>query len=464
MNGASGAGGASETSPVELRVPGDKSVGHRALILSSLGRPGRGVRVSGLPDAADVRSTAAALAAVGVGVDWPAGTTDATVTPPAEWTSGARIDCGNSGTTARLLCGLFAGLGLEATLDGDDSLRGRPMDRVVYPLQAMGARIDYVESDDRLPIRLAARATGHLRVLRYRSRVASAQVKSALVLAALAEGVEFEMWEPGRSRDHTERMLLHLGVPIEFGPEKDGGHLHLPARARVSLEAVDLSVPGDPSSAAFLLAAGVLSGRPVRVDGLLLNDTRTAYLEALERFGAEIELEFRETAAGEPVGSVTASPPASGSTGLRGIELGPDGMAGLIDEVPVLAVVASRAVGPTRIRGAAELRVKESDRLSAVATGLRAVGARVEEVRDGLTVFGSDDAPAAPDGASRASEPPTPPRGRVPAHGDHRIAMAFGALGVVPGAEVEVDDPSCVRVSFPGFWDALAELRGVPAP
>lgn len=425
-------------SPLEFQVPGDKSIGHRALIVAALGRTP--VRISGLPDAADVRSTALALAAAGAGVEWPAGETEAVVTPPASWHA-AEIDAGNSGTTVRLLTGLFAGLGLEATLDGDDSLRGRPMDRVVYPLQAMGAKIEYLGEPERLPVRLAPRATGHLRVLRYRSRVASAQVKSALVLAALAAGVEFEMWEPGRSRDHTERLLRHVGVPIEFGPEGEGAHLHLPARAREKLVARHLTVPGDPSSAAFLLAAAVLAGRTISVDGVLLNDTRTAFLEAFELFGADVEIEPTGDLGGEAVGRVTAGP---GPAPLSGIELGPRGMPALIDEIPVLAVLAARAGGRTEIRGAEELRVKESDRLAALAHNLGALGVAVDERPDGLVIAGR------PDHA---------PSGAVVARGDHRIAMAFGALGMVPGADIRIDDPAVVGVSYPGFWKELARLR-----
>jgi len=426
-------------SPVEFRVPGDKSVGHRALIVAALAPAS--VKVSGLPDAADVRSTAGALEAVGVGVDWPAGETTAVVTPPAAWRGGAEIDAGNSGTTVRLLIGLFAGLGLEVVLDGDESLRRRPMDRVVYPLQAMGAKIDYTGEPELLPVRLAPRATGHLRVLRYRSRIASAQVKSALVLAALTAGVEFEMWEPGRSRDHTERLLRHVGVPIEFGPEGEGAHLHLPAGARDAIAARDLTVPGDPSSSAFLLAAGVLAGRAVGVDGLLLNDTRVAFLEALELFGADVEIEWTGDVGGEPIGRVTAGP---GSGPLSGIELGPAGMPRLIDEIPVLAVLAARAGGTTEIRGAGELRLKESDRLAALARNLEALGVEVDERPDGLVIRGRPD---------------QAPAGVVDARGDHRIAMAFGALGMVPGADVRVDDPSVVGVSYPGFWSDLARLR-----
>lgn len=425
-------------SPLEFRVPGDKSIGHRALIVAALGASP--VRISGLPDAADVRSTARALEAAGAGVEWAAGETVAVVTPPTSWRT-AEIDAGNSGTTVRLLTGLFAGLGLEATFDGDDSLRRRPMDRVVYPLQAMGARIDYLGEPERLPVRLAPRATGHLRVLRYRSRIASAQVKSAVVLAALTAGVEFEMWEPGRSRDHTERLLRHVGVPLEFGPEGEGAHLHLPARAREELIARDLTVPGDPSSAAFLLAAAVLAGRVISIDGVLLNDTRTAFLEALELFGADVEIAPTGEVGGEPVGRVTAGP---GPAPLSGIELGPERMPALIDEVPVLAALAVSAAGRTEIRGAAELRVKESDRLAALARNLSAIGASVDEHPDGLVITGR------PDHA---------PKGVVAAHGDHRIAMAFGVLGMAPGADVRVDDPAVVGVSYPGFWDDLARLR-----
>ncbi|MGD8495455.1 MAG: 3-phosphoshikimate 1-carboxyvinyltransferase [Gemmatimonadales bacterium] len=430
------------SAPLEVRVPGDKSVAHRSLIVAALAPESSAV--SGLPDAADVRSTAAALAEVGIHVDWPAGSTTARVTP-GPWRSGRSVDCGNSGTSARLLTGLFAGLGLEVTVDGDASLRRRPMDRVVYPLQAMGARIAYEGEPELLPIRLAPRASGHLRVLRYRSRVASAQVKSALVLAALAAGVEFEMWEPGRSRDHTERLLRHLGVPIEFGPEERGAHLRLPADGREALRAADLAIPGDPSSAAFLLAAGVLAGVSVTVEDVLLNETRTAYLEALERFGAEVEIELAGERGGEPVGWITAGP---GSGVLTAVDLGPDGIPGLIDELPVLAMLAARAVGTTRLRGVGELRVKESDRLAALAEGLETLGVPAETGPDELVVHG---------------RPEFAPSGGVRVRGDHRIAMAFGALGEVPGATIEVDDPACVGVSYPEFWADLEKLRVVGA-
>ncbi len=420
-----------------VTVPGDKSISHRALMIAALA-PGRST-IEGLPEAGDVRSTAGALVAMGVGVDWPAGSGRAVVDPPAGWpTATVRLDCGNSGTSARLLSGLIAGLGLSARIDGDASLRSRPMDRVVYPLQAMGARIAYAEDDDRLPIDLEARASGGLRVLRYRARISSAQVKSALVLAALGEGVEFEMWEPGRSRDHTERLLAHLGVPLSFAPEGQGAHLRLGSEGRASLEPLDLRVPGDPSSAAFLLGAALLGERDLTVDDLLLNQTRTGFLEVLERMGAEIEIDVGEDRAGEPVGSVSV-----GAGPYQGVRIGADQIPLLIDEIPLIAVLAIRASGVTEISGAAELRLKESDRLSALAENLKAVGATVEERPDGLVIHGT---------------PRLIPRGVVRTRGDHRIAMAFGSLASVQGAEIVTDDRECVAVSYPTFWDDCAAV------
>lgn len=420
-----------------VTVPGDKSISHRALMIAALA-PGRST-IEGLPDAGDVRSTAAALVAMGVGIEWPEGSGRAVVDPPAEWpTASLRLDCGNSGTSARLLSGLLSGLGLSARIDGDPSLRSRPMDRVVYPLQAMGARISYAADHDRLPIDLDARASGGLRVLRYRSRISSAQVKSALLLAALAEGVEFEMWEPGRSRDHTERLLAHLGVPVNFGPEGQGAHLRLESEGRSGLRPLDLRIPGDPSSAAFLLGAAMLGERDLTVDDVLLNPTRTGFLDALERMGAEIEIDVGGDRAGEPVGSVSVA------AGLfHGMHIGADLIPGLVDEIPLLAVLAVHAVGVTEISGAAELRLKESDRLAALAENLKAVGASVEERADGLLIQGTPD---------------LVPRGMVRTRGDHRIAMAFGSLASIPGADIVTDHPECVAVSYPTFWDDCAAV------
>lgn len=423
---------------VTVRPPGDKSISHRVLMLAPLARGTS--RVRGILDAADIRSTAGAMRALGARVpgDWSG---ELELAGPAEFRDAPdRVDCGNSGTTARILSGLVAGLGRGAVLDGDASLRRRPMDRVVYPLQALGARIDYLEERGRLPIRLHPRATGSLRDLRHRPKVASAQVKSSLLLAGLASGVRVEVLEPGRSRDHTERLLQAMGAPLEFGPAEEG--------ARASLEAapdghrlrpLELTVPGDASSAAFLAAAGLLGERPVRLPGVGLNPTRAGFLEVLQEMGAGLEVRESGTEAGEPVGEVRVEP-----SRLEPFEIDGRLVPRLLDEIPVLAVLAARARGTSTVRGAEELRVKESDRLALLADNLERIGVDCRERDDGLEVRGTD----------------APLRGRIRTGGDHRMAMAFGILRGLPDCRVEVDDPACVEVSYPGFWSDLDRLRG----
>ncbi len=433
--------GAAETrarGTVAIVPPGDKSISHRALLLGVLGR---GVsRVRGLLDADDVRATARVLARLGAEVPERWDGVVALEGPTRLGSAGDRpLDCGNSGTTARLSAGLIAGAGVEAVLDGDASLRRRPMDRVVYPLQAMGARIDYLEERDRLPIRLRSRATGSLRALVYRPEVASAQVKSSLLLAGLASGVAMEVVEPGRSRDHTERLLAAMEAPVRFGPEGEGARVRLEEGARDRLEPLDLEVPSDPSSAAFLVAAALLGGRSLRVEGIGLNPTRTGWISVLRRMGAALRIVEGEPSAGEPVGTLTVEPSGLGAFEIVGREV-----PRLLDEIPVLAVLAARAEGTSVVRGAEELRVKESDRLALLASNLERIGVRCREREDGLEI----------EGTGAALE------GRATTAGDHRIAMAFGALGADPDARVEVDDPGCVAVSYPGFWDDLARLHG----
>lgn len=423
---------------VVVRPPGDKSISHRVLMLAPLAEGPS--RVRGLLDADDVRATADAMRALGAAV-------------PEDWTGevvlpgrgdgfrdpGDPLDCGNSGTTARILCGLVAGLGRAAVLDGDASLRSRPMDRVVYPLQAMGAGIEYLDREGRLPLRLEGRATGSLRALTHTPRVASAQVKSSLLLAGLAAGVRIEVREPGRSRDHTERLVEAMGAPVAYGAEGEGARAALEAAGsggRHRLDPLDLRVPADPSSAAFLAAAALLGAGPLRIEGIGLNATRTGYLEVMRRMGGRIEVEEHGREAGEPVGDLVAR-----ASELRGFEVGPAEVPRLLDEVPVLAVLAARAEGTSSIRGASELRVKESDRLALLASNLERLGVDCREREDGLDVVGT---------SRRLS-------GRVRTGGDHRMAMAFGVLAAA-GHEVEVDDPDCVRVSYPGYWDDLARL------
>lgn len=420
------------------RPPGDKSISHRALIISAVASGTS--RIRGLLVSRDIEATASGLRELGAEIPESLhGTVD--VPGPTRFGDPQEIvDCGNSGTTARLLLGVAAGAAVGAVLDGDSSLRERPMDRVVYPLQAMGARMRYVERRGRLPVEVLGRSTGSLRPLRHRPRVASAQVKSALLLAGLLGRVNVEVVEPGRSRDHTERLLAAAGAPIEVRSSGPGPRVSLRAGREAwdgILSPLDLDVPGDPSSAAFLIAAAATSGEPLTVEGVSLNETRTGFLDVLERMGMEIERHPKGRTAGEPAGDLVARPGP-----LAPFEIGPEEVPRLLDEVPVLGVLAARAQGISRLRGAEELRVKESDRLSLMARNLRALGVTCRELPDGLEITGTRERL----------------EGRVVTGGDHRIAMAFGALGLDPASSVEVDDPGCVEISYPGFWEELRRL------
>jgi len=421
---------------IHLRVPGDKSVAHRFLILATLAE-GESI-LSNVPASLDVGSTISCLRDLGATVE-DQGQGSFRVAGPSTWRSPDEpLDCGNSGTTARLLTGLIAGLGIEAEITGDSSLLLRPMDRVVYPLQAMGARISYAEQPDRLPVRLEARASGGLRKLRYRPRVSSAQVRAALLLAALAGRTDLEIIDRLRPRDHTERILRAMGVPVASELEGAGERILFPAASwDRDLAPLDAAVPGDLSSAAFLVVAALLTGRRASIRGVGTNPTRTGFLRVLAEMGAQVDLGETGTQAGEPIGDLTVTAPA-----LRPFAVNESLVPQLIDEVPALVALASRVDGVSVIRGASELRVKESDRLALLASNLRAIGVRCEELSDGLRVHGSS----------------APLRGIVKTGGDHRIAMAFGALGVAPGCSVTVDDARCVDVSFPGFWDTLTEV------
>jgi 3-phosphoshikimate 1-carboxyvinyltransferase len=420
-----------------VRMPGDKSISHRALILASLADGPS--RLFDVPDSGDVGSTRTALRALGVELSVEAGN-QMTLHAPTRWVQDdVRIDCGNSGTTARLLAGLMTGLGSAGIIGGDGSLERRPMDRVVYPLQSMGGRIEYAVERDRLPIRIGARTTGALRILRYRGRVASAQVKSALLLAGLASRTEVEVREPRQTRDHTERMLGALGAPIGFATLDDGGaRVFLsPEVEKWCLPGFDLTVPGDISSAAFLLAAGILSERSVRIEGVGLNPTRTAFLDVMREMGAEIRKEFTDERLAEPVGNLILTPGL-----LKGVEIDSTLVPSLIDELPVLSVLAAQAEGTTRVTGAEELRHKESDRIAAIVSNLQSLGIDAKQSGDGFLIHGTR----------------RPLSGLVRSYGDHRIAMAFALLGRVPGSDVTIDDLSCARVSYPGFLSDLEKV------
>ena len=389
-------------------------------------------RVRGILDSADVHSTAGVLRALGVEV--PALSDDLVVRGGG--LRGLRVpdgalDCGNSGTTARLMAGVVAGAGVTARFVGDASLSRRPMRRIAAPLEAMGARVD-------LPAHGGLPMTVHgapLHGIAWRSDVASAQVKSAVLLAAVVAGVSVSYTEPAKSRDHTERMLAARGVEIVG----EGNSVRLaPVQA---LAALDQTVPGDPSSAAFFggLAAMAAHGSIV-MPNVGANPTRVGFFSALARMGARVSLSDVRDEGGEPTATVTVEPGT-----LRGVRIGAAEIPAMIDELPLLACVAARAEGETIITGAGELRVKESDRIAVVVRNLRDLGVEAEELPDGMRIVGGGH----------------PLRGAIRTHGDHRIAMAFGVLGALDANEIAVDDPDCVAVSYPRFWDDLRQVATV---
>jgi 3-phosphoshikimate 1-carboxyvinyltransferase len=410
----------------ELGVPGDKSIAHRALLLGALADGTTLVR--GFPGGADVRATLDAIRRLGAAAEWTGDTVRVEGRGLALGGRDVTLDCANSGTTMRLGAGLVAGAGGRVVLDGDASLRRRPMERVAVPLRQMGARI--ATTDGHAPLTVEG---GYLVGVDYASPVASAQVKSAVLLAGLrAEGTT-RVREPMRSRDHTERMLGYLGVRVEEGA--DGVALAGGQRLR----GAEIPCPGDPSSAAFLVVAALL----VDASELVLRDigtnpTRSGALDVLARMGALVERDRVRTVAGEPRADLVVR-----TAPLRATTIGPDEVPAAIDALPILAVAAAFADGETRITGAGELRVKESDRIAALEQ-LRPLGVPLEATADGLVVQGR------PDRALRA--------GRIATHGDHRVAMAFAVAALRAPDGLVIDDPGCVDVSFPGFFDRLAAL------
>ncbi len=409
----------------EVEVPGDKSISHRALLLNALADGT--ARVRGLGLGADVRSTWRCLAALGVTIE-------------AEGAHGAVVrgvglrglrepedvlDAGNSGTTMRLLSGVLAGQPFLTVLSGDASLRRRPMARVLDPLRTMGAA-----GGNLAPLAIQG---GRLRGLDYALPVASAQLKSALLLAGLYADGPTHLREPAASRDHTERMLRAQGVPLRV----EGLDLTL-TPPTAPLRSLDLQVPGDFSSAAYWLVAACIHPQArVTVRNVGMNPGRTGLLEVLREMGARIELANEREAGGEPLADLTAE-----SSDLRGVAIGGALIPRLLDEVPILAVAMAVARGPSRIDDAAELRVKESDRLRAVALELGRLGAAVEELPAGLA-FG---------GGSRL-------RGaEVASHDDHRLAMALAVAALVADGETAIGAADSVAISYPVFWDQLAAL------
>ena len=415
----------------DITAPGDKSISHRSLLLAALAA-GRS-RVSGLLEGDDVLATAAALRALGAEIvretdHWRIdGVGIGGLSEPENV-----LDLGNSGTGARLLMGLLASHPMTAVLTGDASLRSRPMARISTPLSTMGARF-LGRAGGRLPMTVigAERAMA----IDYTPPVASAQVKSAVLLAGLNAPGETVVREAVATRDHSEHMLRHFGAEIAILPESDGGRT-IRLTGQPELRPADVEVPGDVSSAAFpLVAALIAQAGELRIRDIGLNPLRAGLLDTLVEMGADIEIENRRDRQFEPIGDLVVRPGE-----LRGVTVPAARVPSMIDEYPILAVAAAFARGRTVMRGAAELRVKESDRIRAMARGLAALGVAVEEVEDGLIVTGTGRPPG-PAGANA----------RLATELDHRIAMSFLVFGTAARAAVEIDDCRMIDTSFPGF-------------
>jgi 3-phosphoshikimate 1-carboxyvinyltransferase len=421
-----------------IRPPGDKSITHRAYLL---GLVSEGVTVVENPNpGADCAATLACAARLGVACD---GTNDGV---EIRGRAGALVepdgvlDCGNSGTTLRILAGVLAGQAFLSVLAGDESLNRRPVARVIEPLRRMGATL-MARDGDRLPP-LAIHGA-KLKGIRYDLPVASAQVASSVLFAALGAEGETEVTLPGPARDHTERMLRAFGVTVE-STARNGSGPRLSLRGPQRPRGTRLRVPGDLSAAAFFLAvAAATPGATVTALGVSLNPTRSALLEALERMGARVERKAQPAAGEEPVGDVTVTGPER----LTAIDLPAEWVPRMIDEIPAWAMAAATARGRSRLAGAAELRVKESDRLALLAANLGALGITVREQKDGLEIEGG-----------RVGG------GTVKSDGDHRIAMAFATLGTRAAGPVTVDDASSIATSYPGFAAALTALQGLVEP
>lgn len=419
-----------------IRAPGDKSCSHRALIFGGLAEGES--RFTGLLEGDDVLRTGQAMQAMGATV---------TRTGPGAWeVSGVGekglsspesvLDFGNSGTGSRLLMGVMAGYDLTASLTGDASLCSRPMNRVLNPLRQMGLK-DTAGPDGKLPFTLTGSKS--LKAIRYAPPQASAQVKSAVLLAGLNAEGETVVVEAKATRDHTERMLQGFGARLSFKMEPGGAH-EIGLKGGQRLSGLEAAIPGDPSSAAFLIAAGLLSPQgDVTVESVMSNPTRSGFYDVADLMGAGLGAEERGEAAGERLIDLHA-----GYAGLKGIAVPERLVASMIDEFPILAVLAAFASGETRVTGADELRVKESDRIKAIVAMLRVNGVEVEETEDGFSVQGCGG--------------PPPGGGLVETHHDHRIAMSALVMGTASQNPVSVDDISMIDTSYPEFMGHMAML------
>jgi 3-phosphoshikimate 1-carboxyvinyltransferase len=453
----------------ELRLPGDKSISHRALMLALLARGTS--HIEGAGDGADVRSTAGVVAALGASVEVEGTATAAVdgldrrgsetgsetvtyrVTSPGIDALGepaGTLDCGNSGTTLRLFAGILAGQPMRAILDGDDSLRRRPVARIIEPLRSMGAALEARQQDSLPPLTVVGR--NPLTAVDWAVTVPSAQVKSAILLAGLRASGTTRVREPVATRDHTERMLRARGVTVRSEAQPSGGR-RIEIEGGAAVQAVDERVPGDVSAAAFwLVAAAIHPDAELTLRGVGINPTRRAVIDLLRSMGAEIDERPSPAAAGsgadagaevdaeagEPIADLVVR-----SSSLRAIGLGPAEVAAAIDELPILCLAATQAAGRTTIRGAGELRHKESDRLAGIARGLGALGARIELDGDDLII----DGPTRLDGAPTESLR------------DHRLAMTFAVAGLVAAGRTTVKGAASAGISYPGFFTALEGLK-----
>jgi 3-phosphoshikimate 1-carboxyvinyltransferase len=417
-----------------VRVPGDKSISHRALLLGAIAEGTS--RVENLLPAADCRATLRAVRALGIEIEELAPTT---LLVHGQGLHGLRepgdvLDCGRSGTTMRLLAGLLAGQPFLSVLSGDAQLCRRPMDRIVEPLRRMGATLLGRDGGRRPPLAVQG---GRLRSMDYTLPVASAQVKSALLLAALYADGPTTLHVPGPARDHTERLLSAMGCNLQSAIST------LRLVPGCTLRAIDIVVPGDFSSSAFLVVAATLvPGSEIAIEGVGVNPTRTGLLDVLRAMGADVTLERERVVGGEPVADLTVR-----ASELRGAEVDGDLVVRTIDELPILAVAATQARGETLVRDAAELRVKETDRIATTVQELGRLGAEIEPHPDGFVVHG-------PTPLGRHGDSPRV----LDSHGDHRLAMAMAIAGLVAKGGTCVEDASCIGDSFPGFGDALASL------
>lgn len=415
----------------KLRLPGDKSISHRAALIAALAS--NSSEISNFSTARDCASTVSCLRELGISIEeksgklvFPGGQTLVSPTTP--------LDCGNSGSTLRILAGVLAGHDLSAELVGDESLSARPMRRIIEPLELMGAKIESTEGKAPLKIQGSRKLTS----ITYKLPIASAQVKSAILFAGLNADGRTTVIETSQSRDHTERLFNGFGVPVETNADLSVA-LDGPAR----FTGGSIRIPGDVSSAAYFVAAAMLLRESeLTIEDVGLNPTRAAFLSVLRSWGADISTADLRTDRNEPYGTIKIRGGITETAGEDERTLSRSRIPSLIDELPLLAVVGSQIPGGIQIRDAGELRHKESDRLATTAQNLRAMGAEVEEFEDGLSVSG-----------------PTQLRGaRIDSHGDHRIAMAFSIAALIADGETEIDGSECVGISFPEFFGLLESL------